>query len=223
MDQLPWELYAATVLEGIIPLIIWLRARSTHTEISLTRRLIMVWLLIFLVSDLVQLITMSRGINNLWMRYIFNPTSDVFVLSALSLWQTHPLRRIGIRVAMLVLVPVWIGYAISEGVGAFGRYSDPLRSIVILVAALVTLVGNSVSTTTRITRQDWFWVATGVALYFALEAALGPFLEFIMPNSRDIALRAFLFKAKFDILAFVLIAIGLLCPQETARPSGTSI
>jgi len=202
---------------------IWLRARVTKTEISTPRRLIMAWLLVQLLSDVFQLITLSRGVGNLWTGYIVSPTSDVLMLSALSLWQTHPLRRIGIRVAMVILVPVWFGYAISEGVGAFGRYSDPLRSIVILVATLVTLVGNAASTTSRISRQDWFWIATGVALYFALESALGPFFEFIFPNSRDIALRAFLFKARFDILAYVLIAVGLLCPQETARRSGTSI
>ena len=104
MGDLPWELHAATILEGIIPASVWLHARSTKTEISLPRRLIMVWLLIFFVSDLAFLITLSRGANNLWLRYIFNPTSDVVVLLALSLWQSHPLRRIGIRVAMAVLV-----------------------------------------------------------------------------------------------------------------------
>lgn len=233
MNQLPWELYAATILEGLIPLFIWLRARRKGTEISISRRLVMGWLLVFFLSDVVQLtllwfwramgLTQSQGINSLWLRYIVSPTSDVLMLSALSLWQSHPLRRIGIRVAMVVLIPVWIGYAISEGVGAFGRYSDPLRSIVILVAALVTLVGNAVSTTARISGQDWFWIASGVALYFALEAALGPFFEVIFPNSREIAQNGLLFKARFDILAFVLIAIGLLCPQEAARESGTSI
>ncbi|MBV6522129.1 MAG: hypothetical protein MNPFHGCM_02275 [Gemmatimonadaceae bacterium] len=223
MDTLPWELHAATALEGLIPLFVWLRSRLAKTEISRPRRLVMAWLLVQFTSDLFQLYTMSRGISNLWARYLISPTSDVLMLYALSMWQTHPLRRIGIRVAMLVLVPVWFGYAIAEGVGAFGRYSDPLRSIVILVATLVTLVGNGLTTTTRISRHDWFWVAAGVALYFALEAALGPFLEFIFADSRDIALRAFLFKARFDILAYLLIAAGLLCPQETARPSGTSI
>lgn len=220
--EIPWEVNAAALLEGFVPLATLFGARWFKLELPKPRKLVVLWMLVFFVSDVTQFVMMSRGIQNLWLRYIFNPTSDVLILLALSLWQDHPLRRLGIRVATFILIPVWIGYAIAEGVGTFGRFSDPLRSLVILLAALVTLIGNSLSTTRRIVRQDWFWVASGVALYFALEVALGPFMDFIFRDSRDIAMRAFLFKARFDIVAYLLIGVGLLCRPEVPRRSGIS-
>lgn len=219
---LPWELHVATLLEGLIPVLAWAYASRRGFELSRQRKFVIAWLLVFFTNDIIGLVMLRTGMNNQWLKYIFNPIADVLILLALSDWQDHPLRRIGIRVAMFILIPVWVGYAIAEGVGTFGKFSDPLRSTVILLAALVTLVGNSLSTSRRIVRQDWFWVASGVALYFALEVALGPFVDYIFPNSRDFALRAFLFKARIDILAFVLIAVGFLCPPEVARRSGIS-
>lgn len=219
---IPWEAYAAVILEALIPAVALLWARRSGFELSRPRLLLVAWLLVFFVSDIVGYVTLREGENNLWLRYVTSPTSDILILWALSLWQDHPLRRIGIRVAVFLLIPVWLIYAIYEGPGAFGRFSDPLRSIVILLAALVTLVGNSLNTNKRIVQQDWFWVASGIALYFALEAAVGPFVEYVLHQARDVASRAFLFKARIDIVAFLLVAVGLLCPPDPARRSGTS-
>lgn len=217
-----WQAHVAMLLEVIVPLIALFWASKKKVVLSKPRKLVVAWLLVYFVNDLAGLVTLINRIDNQWLRYFFYPVSDSLVMLALAAWQDHPLRRIGVRVALYLLVPVWLIYAVAEGTKSFGLYSDPLRSIVILIAALTTLIGNSLLTTRRISRYDWFWVAAGVALYFALELALGPFLEYVLHSSRDVASRAYRLKASIDIIAFVLIGIGLLCPLDPARTSGNS-
>lgn len=217
-----WQANLAALLEALVPLTAVVWAHRRRLELSKPRKLIVAWLLVYFVSDLAGLITNLNRIDNQWLRYIFTPVSDVLVMLALAALQDHPLRRIGVQVALYLLVPVWLIYAIAEGPKSFGEYSDPLRSVVILIAALMTLIGNSLTTTRRISRADWFWVAAGVALYFALELALGPFLKYVLPNSLGVASRAFQLKASVDIIAFLLIGTGLLCPLDPARSSGRS-
>ncbi len=217
-----WQAHVAMLLEVVIPLVAFDWARRRRLELPKPRKLIIAWLLVYFVSDLAGLVTLLNGIDNQWLRYIFTPVSDILVMLALASWQDHPLRRIGLRVALYLLVPVWLIYAIAEGTKSFGEISDPLRSIIVLIAALMTLIGNSLNTSRRISRADWFWVAAGVALYFALELALGPFLEYVLHNSRDVASRAYRLKASVDIIAFLLIGTGLLCPLDPARRSGSS-
>jgi len=74
-----------------------------------------------------------------------------------------------------------------------------------------------------VTRRDWFWVSIGVAMYFALGAALGPFSSALFGNDPEIVKRAYVLKAWFDILANTLIAAGMLCPAAGQAKPGRSI
>ena len=205
----PWELYAATFIQ-ILPAVGGLpHLRGLPTP----RRWFLLWCVISLVADGVWFVFGQVAGENLWLRTVTVPVRAAVLFWLLSLWQTGARSRRLMRQAITIFIPATVLIAlIWEGASSFGDKSGPMLQLAQLAAAVYTLVSRSVASTDRLAREDWFWITLGLSLYFAVNVALGPVAMALLPQDQSFLVQVYVFKARADILAFVLMTVGMLCP-----------
>lgn len=205
----PWELYAASFVQ-LLPVVGGLRFGS---NLPPARRWFMLWCALSFLADGVQLMFSQLRGQNLWLRLIILPVQFAVAFWALSLWQIDAKPRKVMRQAILILIPTTLIIALLwEGFESFGDKTGPVLQLAVLAAAVYTLVSRSVTSTDRLAREDWFWITLGLSLYFALGVALGPVAMALLQGNTEFLKQVLLFKARTDILAFILMTIGMLCP-----------
>lgn len=216
--NIPWVLFAATYAQ-VLPL---LAAVRYGIRLPLPRRWVLVWCLALLASDAAQYWLRDSG-NNLWVQYTFVPLHNAIMLWALSLWQQDPVSRLAFRVAipldllaLAALIPAW------HSAATFNQFTWPFQALVLLAGSLYTLVSLSIKEPERVTSRDWFWVTLGTSLFFAFRMALPPFVELMLSTNRELTRLAYVVSAWADILAYILIARGMVCPLPQARSGGSS-
>jgi len=186
------------------------------------RRWIFLWAVLLLAYDLTQVALLRRGQHNLWLRYPFGPIEAGVVLVALSLWHGDSVARLALRVAVPVFTLIWILLvAFVERTDTFGLVTGPLQALVLLVASLGTLLFRVRTQEGRLSQEDWFWVCTGLSLWYGTSAALEPLSRLLVAEHPSVVSSAYQVKAVVDILASLIIARGMLCPIPP-RPSGGS-
>lgn len=218
---IPFVLYAATAAQ-VLPV---LAAARYGPRLPPARRWVAVWCLALIASDVAQYQfgVGAAGANNLWLQYIAVPTQNAIMLWVLSLWQPDPVSRLAFRVAipldviaLLALIPA------AQSASAFNQFTWPFQSLVLLAGSLYTLVRRSIGEPERVTSRDWFWITLGTSLFFAFRMAVPPFAALMMTTHEELARLAYVISAWIDILAYVLIARGMLCPLPQARSGGFS-
>lgn len=205
----PWELYGAAFSQ-LLPVLGGLPyARS----LPMPRRWFSLWCLLSVIADGVWFIFGQVAGENLWLRMVTVPVRAAVIFWLLSLWQTSPKPRRVMRQAMAILVPATVPIAlIWEGPASFGDKSGPILQLAQLAASVYTLVSRSVASTDKLAREDWFWITLGLSLYFAVNVALGPVAMALLSQDQTFLVEVFIFKARADILAFILMSIGMICP-----------
>jgi hypothetical protein len=173
----------------------------------------MLWCLLSFAADGLQLVFSTLTGQNLWLRLIIAPVQFAVAFWVLSLWQTDSKPRKTMRQAIVILIPATFAIALLwEGTASFGDKSGPILQLALLAACVYTLVSRSVASTDRLVREDWFWITLGLSLYFALGVALGPVAMALLQENTEFLKQVLLFKARADILAFILMTVGMLCP-----------
>lgn len=184
------------------------------------RAWIAAWGALMFLTDAVMRGLGSAGIHNLWVFYILAPVHAAALFWALSLWQSGQLPRLTLRAAIPVFALAWVSMVLLfEDPNAFSFVALPVYAVLGLTAAVGTLILRSTGTTEPLPSQDWFWVCSGVALYFSGVAALGP-IGLLLREHPRLVFRALEVKSYLQILGFLVIAKGLMCPLPT--PSGAS-
>lgn len=173
----------------------------------------MLWSALSFAGDGLQFIFGQVVGQNLWLRLIIAPVQFAVAFWVLSLWQLDPKPRNLMRQAIVILIPATLVVALLwEGLASFGDKSGPVLQLALLAACVYTLVSRSVASTGRLAREDWFWITLGLSLYVALGVALGPVAMALLQGNTEFLKQVLLFKARADILAFILMTIGMLCP-----------
>jgi hypothetical protein len=184
---------------------------------------IAVWCVALVAGDAAQLWFRSGGTNNLWVNYVVVPLHNAIMLWALSLWQDDPVSRLAFRVAIpLDLLALVALIPAVQSASMFNQFTWPFQALVLLAGSLYTLVRRSIAEPERVTSRDWFWVTLGTSLYFAFRMALPPFVELMLHTNRELTRLAYVVSAWADIVAYVLIARGMVCPLPQARSGGFS-
>jgi hypothetical protein len=205
----PWELYAAA-LSQLLPV---LGGLLYPRSLPSSRRWFVLWCGLSVIADGVWFIFGQVAGENLWLRIITVPVRAAVLFWLLSLWQTGSRSRLLMRRAIAILIPVTVLIAlIWEGTLSFGDKSGPMLQLAQLAASVYTLVSRSVASTERLAREDWFWITLGLSLYFAVNVALGPVAMALLSQDQTFLIQVYIFKARADILAFILMTIGMLCP-----------
>ena len=214
----PLVLYAAMASQ-VLPVLAGLRHRG---RLPPARVWAIAWCASLLISDAALIwLRGESGTNNRWSQIVAVPVQNAIMLWTLSLWQRDGVSRLAFRIAIpLFLVAVFSLVPALRDRGTFDTVAQPFQGLLLLAAALYTLVSNAVRDPGRVTKQDWFWVTFGASLYYGLRVALPPFAAILMQSHVELVRLAYLVQAWADIAVFLLIARGIWCPLPQARSGG---
>lgn len=217
---IPLVLYAASFSQAL-PL---LAAFRYGLRLPRPRQWVALWCAAMLASDAAQLwLRGSDGTHNLWVEYIVVPLHNAIMLWTLSLWQRDPVSRLAFRVAIpLHLLTLVALIPAVQSAAAFNQFTRPFQSLVLMAASLYTLVRRASAEPERVTSQDWFWITLGTSMFFSIRVALPPFVEVMLATNTELTRLAYLVSAWMDIVAFILIARGMVCPLPQTRSGGFS-
>jgi hypothetical protein len=187
------------------------------------RALVAVWCLLLALQDTIALALASASVNNLWLGHVGAPLTGAVALWMLSHWQTRATARLALRLAVPLFVAASAGLSLSvDDPTTFSLFAAPFHSVVILLAALWTFVVRGMDAPARPAGADWFWVLLGVMIYTGTGTAMQAVIWFLYDAGRvDLMRAAFNLKASADIVAFLAVAGGMLCPLPPT-PSGSS-
>ena len=183
------------------------------------RRWIAIAFASWLVQDAALWWTAVRHMNNHWIIHIGNPITTVLFLLAYGWWMDDPVRRRALRIAAGAYVVVWAALFLTvENIGTFSQYTGPLQALVLMLVcayALVRAVGTGAA---PVWRRDVFWVSIGLLLDFGTGLLMAPVSGMLAEAHPSLVLHALAGKDAINILAYLLVTIGMLCP-----PSPSSI
>lgn len=184
--------------------------------------MVAVWTLMLLATDLGRLILGSLGINNHWVYYAVMPIGAGLVLWTLALYQTAPVLRTALRLAIPGFLALYVPLLLLvENIGGFSRVAVPLYATVLLGASLITLVHRSLLADGQLASHDWFWISAGLSLYFGSTTLLHPTALILLPTRADLVRGAYYLKAAVDVVAMILLARGVLCPLPQPTSGGS--
>ena len=213
----PWVLHVATYAQ-LLPV---LAAARFRTRLPAPRLWVVVWCIALVVGDLAQIWVRTGGATNVWVQYVAVPFQNAIMLWTLSLWQDDPISRLAFRVAiplyllaLLALIPA-LGAA-----AAFNQITWPFQAFLLLAGSLFTLVKRAIGEPERVTSRDWFWITFGTSLFFAFRMALPPFVQLMLATDTELVRLAYVVSGWADIVAYVLIARGMVCPLPPQARSG---
>jgi len=214
-------MHAAWLAELLPPVIGAIGGRVTTPP----RRWMAVWCLLVFTNGAISLALGLQQINNLWVGYAFMPVTGAVALWALSHWHAPGTGRLALRVAVPIFVAVSAVLTVRlEDAHAFSLVAAPFHGLVLLLAALWTFLHRSVSETAPLTTRDWFWTVAGFMLYAGTTTAQEPVAWYLLATERvDLVVLVFDAKAASDIVAFVAITWGLLCPEPPTSSGGSSL
>ena len=203
---------------ALLPLLV---AILTFRRLGPARAWIAVWCALLVAQDAIGLVLGLRGINNLWVGYIFQPILGGVGLWALSYWQPDDTSRTGLRYAvpLVVVVNVILILAIEDR-RTFSLVASPFHYITLLLASLWTFVRLSITTEDPLAREEWFWITGGLMLYAATSTAIGPLAWYLLRPRVDLLHAMLNVRAASNILAFAAITLGMLCPRQQKYSGG---
>jgi hypothetical protein len=161
--------------------------------------------------------------SNLWVSYYISPVGTAFALWALSLIHPDMFARRTIRWAIPFVVAVGAILTLTvEDATTFSLVVGPVYHVALLLAAAWAFVRLGMRENNSLMRQDWFWIVGGIMIYTATLTALQPVSWFLRATDHmELLAAAYYAKAAADVVAFVAVAGGMLCPVPP-RPSGGS-
>jgi hypothetical protein len=207
----PLLIYLATVAEGL-PFV----ALAAPRRLRGARAWVLLWCAVLLGVDLLAMWLGRHRERNLWLGNVIAPAGGALALWALSCWQARELPRLTLRFAIVPFLLAWLVLLLAvDNVADFSRVAWPMANLVCLCAAAFTLLVRSHAASGSLVRQDWFWVSAGMALYFGVSVTIAPLSALLVGDDpRQLAL-AYEARAALEVVAFLLIAVGMVCPSET--------
>lgn len=214
----PWILY----VDGVATTLPLLSGVVARRRLSPARRWIVGWSGVTIALNVVALALAMQGKNNHWLGYLLLPVAGALLLWGLSCWQRSALASLAMRLAIPLLLVTWAGLVLRfEDTRTFSLVAEPFAGLLIMAAAIYTLVSRGINERGRFGAQDWFWISAGLVLYAGLTVALPPASYWLLTRHPELVIRAYELKAAIETVALLLISRGMFCPTP-ARPSGGS-
>jgi hypothetical protein len=185
------------------------------------RRWVVAWSVLYLATNIFALILALQSVNNHWLNYIATPVAAGLALWTLSLWQTSQVAALSLRLLVPLLGITWVGMVVLvEDTLTFSLLAEPFAGLLVLSAAIYTLVSKVFQERGDLLRQDWLWVGLGLAVYSAAAIALPPAANWLIARHPELVVKAYEAKALFEIVALLAIARGVTCPIPESRSGG---
>lgn len=175
---------------------------------------VLLWCGTLVAADAAQLWMARHGVTNIWVGNVVTPIAGALVLWALSCWQTEPVARLTFRLAIVPFLAIWAALTLAfDRTSNFSLAASPMANLVCLGAAAYTLVARSRHEVGELTRQDWFWVSAGMALYFGTFSMIGPLSALFVRADAQLMTWSYEVLAVLAIAGFLAIARGVTCPS----------
>jgi len=214
----PWIVAAAVYVEGL-PVLAGLARPSRVTP---PRLFIILWCVVGLAGNLVARWLGTQGINTHFLTYAITPVRGALMLWALSLWQTRPTAKLTIRIMIPAFVIAWAVLTLTvEDITNFSAVAEPVYCLLAIGACVSTLIVRAQETTEPLLRQDWFWICAGFIIVLGMTAFLTPMAAALVREHPDVVIRAYMVRGYLNVIAFLVITMGMLCPPHPT-PSGRS-
>lgn len=222
MTPAVYALLVVSTLFELAPVVAAAR-RGPPRALPVPLRLIALCFAAMFLQDVALWWLSSRREPNLWLTYFGFPVQTALLLAALASWQVRPVERRAVRMAAVGFVVVWaVLMARVEDTSVHSRFADPLQTLSVVSVAAWTMVRRSISTMESPPEEPWFWVTSGLLLYFGSGAVLGPVSNLLFRTRPDLVLTAYNAKAVVNIVAYLLIARGMLCRVPNGTSGGSS-
>jgi hypothetical protein len=210
----------ASILVELAPVL-----AAAYVGRALTRPLFLValcWLLMF-GQDVAMWWMATHGVHNLWLSHLGIPVRATLLLFAFTAWQTDELSRVALRIANAGFFVLWLVlYLLFEDPTGFSRFASPIHAILLVAVSAYTIVRRSQQSLVPALESDWFWVGAGVLLYFAASVVISPVSRLLMVSAPELVIQAVYVKAIIYIVAYLLIARGVLCLLPLRTSGGYS-
>jgi hypothetical protein len=176
------------------------------------------------LADGVSVLVALRWGENQFVPHVFLPLTGAVLMWAFSEWQTTDTTRLAMRLAIVPFMGVSVALSVlADNPRTFSLFAAPYHAIAILIAASWTFVRRSLRGAGSLPREDWFWVTGGFMLYLGGYTALQPLISYLFASGRnDLIMAAFNLRAAVNILAWIAISGGLLCPIPPTSSGGLS-
>lgn len=206
---IPWIVTAAVYVESL-PILAGLARPS---RVTAPRLFIILWCVVGFAGNMVARWLGSQGINNHFLTYAITPLKGALMLWALSLWQTRPTAKLTIRIMIPAFVIAWAVLTLTvEDINNFSAVAEPVYCLLAIGACVYTLIVRAQETTDPLVRQDWFWICSGFTIVLGMTAFLTPMAAALVREHPDVVVRAYIVRGYLNVIAFLIITIGMLCP-----------
>jgi len=211
-------IYASLAVELAAFSAIFVVPRPLPRALALTA----VTMLAMFLLDATMIALGKSGIETLWIIHAALPFMTALILWSLSYLQLRLVPRDAMRLAAGLYLVVWLIMTVAvEELAQFSRFTAPLQSLVILVAAAYTLV-TRLRKSSAPAAATWFWISMGWLLYFGSGVIINPVSEMLLTANSMEALRVtFYVKAAINILAYALLTLGVMCGRSSLRFGGS--
>ena len=206
-------LITASVIAEAFPVAAAILRRTRDTG----RRWIAVAFGVWFLQDWALRWLAHSGRNNHWLIHVGNPVSTVLFLLAYAAWMREPVRRRALHLAAAAYCVVWAAlFLTTEDSHTFSQYTGPLQALVLSIVCAYALMRAVANDPPPIWRTGVFWTSVGLLLYFGTGLLLSPVSGMLMATDPGLVLTAYIAKAGLNIIAYLLVTTGMLCPP---RPS----
>lgn len=165
----------------------------------------------------------TRGINNMWVGYAFQPLIGAAALWALAHWQPTHTSRSALRYAVPLFVAVNVVLILAiEDRRTFSLVAGPFHYMVLLLAALWTFLRLNLASEEEVWRQDWFWITGGLMLFAAASTAIGPLAWYFLEPRVELLHAMFNVRAAAHVAALAAITWGILWQKRQTFSGGSS-
>ena len=204
-----------------LPIVAALTVRDRPRPVLYQRAII--WFCVLMLTDESAVVVGTLTGNNLWLGYLTLPLEVGLFLWMLSVLQPTEYLRTAYSLSVPVIGLVVIALLVlTDPAKTFDRYVAPGLALVTLSASLETLVLRSLESRAPLTQQDWFWLCLGLSLFWLSFVSITIFHQAFIGTHVDWVVTALIARAWVDIVAYSLMAWGLLQPWLRARSFGSS-
>jgi hypothetical protein len=161
--------------------------------------------------------------NNHWIGWFTQPAEVILTLWLLLPWQPLPgLRRLYVTSIPLFGALSALVLVLTDPHVSYERWVLPCQALVALAAALQTGVMLALRSPDLLTEQDWFWICSGLALFWISAIPIVPFSEAYMKTHLELVRNVLMARAMLIPIAFALMTWGVLCKRPSRVLPGPS-
>jgi hypothetical protein len=178
------------------------------------------WCVLLILADLVDVAVGLRYGSNAFTSQITLPLEVGLTLRILAPWQSTPAWRAWYdRALWAILLVVAALLILTDPEETFDIWVSPLLSLLALAALVHTLVSRALRSDRALPDQDWFWVCLGMSLFWAVAVPAPPFLTAFLAAQWAGVVATLIGRGYLNIVAFLLISWGVVCPRVRTRSS----